>query len=132
MKQRITPEQLRELTPEQQEMLREWWKPRELDVCVGSDDFIFSVGMVREKHTIKGKRDLWFWPAEEGSAPLTKADCLPLLSIGQMIELIYVKSDMNWRSIGNIISEGWGYALDNANKERELADTLWQMVKAKL
>lgn len=68
MKQHITIEQLNELTIEQKERLREWWKPADED---------------------------WYTNGETAYAvieyPKIDDNCLPLLSIGQCIELLQSK-----------------------------------------
>lgn len=71
MKQVISSGQLRELTPEQQEKLRKWWIPQIGDVfmCTGNE-------------FLEGK----IFSCDGDNRPISLS--LPLLSIGQMIELI--------------------------------------------
>ena len=93
MKQNITFEQLAQLTEEQKEKLREWWEPGQGQVIYVQ----YGDGSGRE--TSLGE----YWAVPDGitddknyrdsgcgccSDSLDIADCLPLLSIGQMIELL--------------------------------------------
>lgn len=114
MKQRITAEQLNELTDKQKQKLWEWWKPELYDF--GYD--------IKEKAPFV-RSDLSF--------PKSKYD-YPLLSVGQMIELLESKDDCL-----NIIKrtdlEGWGYEIQLRHLKyfkfqiSELCDALWQAVK---
>lgn len=89
MRQHITPDQLAELTPEQREMLREWWKPRKKD----GDWFYGTYGKRDEVDTWilspycvdSGVYGASLHP-DEDAAP--DPDALPLLSIGQCIEYL--------------------------------------------
>jgi hypothetical protein len=107
MKQRITVEQLQELTEEQQQKLREWWEPQDGDMFFRNNRIqICDIGYHHDKD-----------------------ECLPLLDIGQMIELLLDKCGKNL----NI------YQCKNFNtitvttfKEyfaQELCDSLWEAVK---
>lgn len=92
MKQRITPEQLQELSQEQRERLREWWQPRMRD-----GDWFYG--------TYGGRDEVDKWMISpycvdsgvygSGSCPdedsMPDKDALPLLSIGQCIELLQSK-----------------------------------------
>jgi len=86
MKQRITVEQLNELTPEKKEKLREWWRPQEGDCIIsGKDDRIRFIG-----RPCNGFACQFFPFANFGNEtdliPINL--CLPHLSIGQCIELL--------------------------------------------
>ena len=108
MKQHITPEQLQELTPEQQERLREWWTPGEGDRITTGE----SVRLViREAHGIR--------VYDTCGVAININNCLPLLSIGQMFELLFDRCPRVY---------GWTYY----NDDRDLADKLWQAVKEAL
>lgn len=118
MKQYITPEQLNELTPEQKERLREWWRPR-------IKDGIISPYCV----------DSGFYGA--GSDPYDNAmpdkDALPLLSIGQCIELanvIQISKDMGWSENKQDYEVWW--LVNGRYYQGELIHALWQAVKAVL
>ena len=94
MKQRISVEQLAELSPEQQERLREWWKPAVSDmvvecktnkwydmdetiICIkNTGEFIFSDN--------PDYMDCLYWEKKD--------DYLPKLTMGQCLQLIAEKS----------------------------------------
>ena len=119
MKQHITPEQLQELTDEQRERLRGWWEPELYQLNrYGVKFYLESLdeGYLRE---IRG--------------------CLPLLSVGQCIELLEEKDPGSW-SICCSKSGGWYitssnlyapkyYIADGGKDFVELIDALWQAVK---
>lgn len=95
MKQHITVEDLQQLTEEQKQRLREWWNPQlgdlvydggkiqTLHVDLDTDWFIYS-GYENAIHS-KDWNDDFNTPH---IANEVKAGCLPLLSIGQMMQLI--------------------------------------------
>jgi len=109
MKRRITVEQLQELTEEQQQRLREWWKPEH------------------------GDWYLQYWIDDEPSLLIYDSHTylddmfLPLLDIGQMIELLSEK--------GMVGIEQWNgywkafYRNSLQTHKGELCDALWQAVK---
>lgn len=113
MKQRITVEQLNELTEEQKEKLREWWEPADGDV-------FFRNGRVQV--------------CDEGYYH-DKENCYPLLSTGQMIELL-----LSHKEIDFMYDAGFSYIKDTdielawngMNNGAELCDALWEAVKATL
>jgi hypothetical protein len=121
VKQRITVEQLQELTSEQQERLREWWEPEVGDYIVHDTQ---GIGC------LFGDVDI-----------MDKTHMLPRLSIGQCIELLkdktneqsfgYNDSGCFWtvnvgnRGVGNMIEGCAGKQFSTA----ELIDALWQTVK---
>jgi hypothetical protein len=120
MKQRITIEQLNELTDEQKKRLREWWKPQEGDFIISDKDSrIRIIGKPNNNSATQ------FFPRAlngyECDIIILKT-CLPLLSIGQMIELT---------ESTNIIKYNGGWALDDDAVEfhDELCDALWEAVK---
>jgi hypothetical protein len=103
MKQRISAEQLKELTPEKQEKLREWWEPKDgdwyYDCDLECDHVVFSC------------------ESDHYHSQYPDNDCLPLLSIGQCIELLKGKTPkigINWVDV---------------SYDFELIDTLWQYIK---
>ena len=80
MKQRITTSQLMELTPSQQEKLRAWWSPQGGDLaCIGR-----SWGQEIGRFMGFGDKTLHF----HNISSVPRENCLPLLNIGQMLELI--------------------------------------------
>jgi len=100
VKQTITPVQLQELTPEQREGLREWWKPKLGDMFVwqstNTSGLIGPLGPIVTH--IFG--DGTFMATGTGS-PLehSKDECYPLLSIGQAIELLAEKDLLQLQSV---------------------------------
>ncbi len=101
MKERITVEQLRELTEEQQELLREWWEPQEYDVYYFA---MFDYVCVFSGRT----EDYDPWEELYGNS-------LPLLSIGQMIHMIQQRR--------------YCFYLDEYSRDEDLCDQLWQSLK---
>ena len=77
MRQRITVENLKELSPEQQEKLKYLWKPKIGD-CIAQPN-VTGKFVVADEFLLKG---------------LIKENCLPLLSIGQMMEIISEMHDI--------------------------------------
>ena len=108
MKQRITPADLEVLTDTQKQRLRELWEPQ-----VG--DFIITTGNVWITYIIvnaSNMSSLAFINSGIGVFGNSKDNCLPLLSIGQMIEIV-----------------GNGFFDANNIDIYELCDALWQAVK---
>ena len=119
MKQRISAEDLAELTPEQQERLREWWTPEVGDYIVHDTQ---GIGC------LFGDVDI-----------MDKTHMLPRLSIGQCIELLKSR----WTDRVNISESLGKYRVQTINavvqnhayiKERvyvadELIDALFATVK---
>jgi len=110
MKRRITVEQLQELTEEQQQRLREWWKPEH------------------------GDWYLQYWIDDEPSLLIYDSHTylddmfLPLLDIGQMIELLNnYDCDTEMQSAGNMWYVMVGGHINT--QAEELCDALWQAVK---
>ena len=124
MKQHITPEQLKELAPEQIEKLREWWKPQKGDKFLygelGGLSWLAIVNVVQIDGAIEDT---------DGDDYTEKG--LPLLSIGQMIEYLVEHEprfgidykDELTESFWQLLSGETLYQID------ELADALWQAVK---
>jgi hypothetical protein len=117
MKQRISIEQLQELTGEQQQRLREWWKPQEgdwyHDKTYGESYYGMEVGGY-DVYTLK--------PA---------IDDLPLLNIGQMIELLEnknpsLKIENNYYDEIDPDSFIWGV---DGKRADNFCDALWNAVK---
>ena len=132
MKQRITPEQLQELTDEQKQHLRNCWEPRTVDVT-------YIENMNFEDRTLTGY-DTVFVSAKKlhsiNYRPLeyTKEDCLPLLNTGQMIEvlqnkIVYFNMTNMFAGTGDKIC--WGIFKPKTFDMRadELCDALWHTVK---
>lgn len=95
MKQRIDVSQLKELTPEQREMLRERWRPSIGDMFAwlspNTSSFIGPLGPIVTHVFGDGT-----FMAGAGTSPpqeYGKEDCFPLLSIGQCIQYLRDKLD---------------------------------------
>ncbi len=93
MKQHITPAQLDELSPEGKEKLIEWWKPQDGDVYWTKAPTRFpeeylhiNVAIYHDRECCGG--DFCDYSREDGLEIIPSIDCLPLLSIGQMIEFL--------------------------------------------
>jgi len=140
MKQRITIAQLRELSPAAMERLRAWWKPQESDLFYdprntgtygereGTCGVIFSYDTPPFEE-FEGQ----FEERGEDWHPSTskRENCLPLLSIGHMIELLDEHDYLLEISRGQI--SDLYYVRDrrnNISKPRELCDALWDAAKA--
>jgi hypothetical protein len=138
MKQRITPEQLNELTDEQKEKLRELWKDDRFSNGFG-DCYLEITPRSGENTKVwfSGRtQDLEHWI---GQIPNKNYD-LPLLSIGQMIEilehprinpippgLIDPAPSLLW-----MVTFGLHACHVVDYEAEELADALWQATKIKL
>ncbi|MFB0847322.1 hypothetical protein [Paenibacillus oleatilyticus] len=103
MKQRITIEQLNELTDEQKERLQEWWSLSRQpgDIHINSAGYVDIIN-------------------KYGDKPLDNT--IPLLSIGQMIELTSETTMIKFNG-------GWGIGEDAIKYHDELCDALWEAVK---
>jgi hypothetical protein len=127
LKQHITLEQLQELTPEQKKNLRAWWKPQEGDLtyieehwgnCI-SRFLGFSFGAISLLHF-------------EDISSVTAKSCLPILNIGQMIELISYKTGIipEMRGIKLGLCEVMVSGVNTPIQASELCDSLWEAVKS--
>ena len=125
MKQRISVNELNTLTPEQREKLRELWIPQEADFVVFNGntnncivEFVYS--------------DKRFFNLVDGRSSESKFNFLPLLSVGQCLELL----GDNWNHLWNLSSKEQEYEVaigDSMSKRGEnLCDTLWEAVKSML
>lgn len=133
MKQHITPEDLATLSPEQKEKLREWWKPKFGNMFIAT----YPTGLESDEEFVAhttGRKKCWIHTINEqriGVKPYNKADCLPLLSTGQCLELL----DYRLIAIENSCS-GWGVALITPKCDEwkiikeELINALFEAVKA--
>lgn len=128
MFQHITPEMLAELSPQAQKRLRDWWETSEGDkffdsferwcLCYdGSRDMVVSTGL--SKHD--------------------KQVCLPLLNIGQCIELLLGYDEQRQVDLFSLCTEslykGIVWIVDGENRavrSDELIRALWDAAKAVL
>lgn len=142
MKQRITVEQLMELTEEQRANLRKWWQPQLFDVITTMDEDTtsfhetntFCVTSIEDGLLIDVRFD----------AILFKEDSLPLLSTGQCIDylgdiLISLKLDtcgwvieskgMITRKCDSCGTEEKFECTDERSYYEEPIDALWELIK---
>jgi len=135
MKQHITPEQLMELSPEQQDRLREWWKPQRGDQVAVLDDEIrigpcICLGFKESNNNLAISEFMVEFKAN-------KSECLPVFSIGQCIELI---NYLGWKLKivqKKHLSRAEIYRYEGAGKRKghvsepkpELIEALWQVMK---
>jgi hypothetical protein len=141
MKRRITVEQLQELTPKQLQILSKQWKPTDLDIAIddiGGENIIFPIKIEDGK--------IYEWPHLEEEinnqkyklCEIRKECILPLLDIGQMIELLDQHNEINpiciERNEKSVIGGfEWMVRLNNTLNMKQinasLCDALWQAVK---
>lgn len=119
MKQNISINQLNELSDKAKEKLREWWKPQYGDLIYGK---WYAHPIVLDYDRL-GRVDI-------------ETLSLPLLSIGQMIELISDYEYGYWRIYSGKTQSEWYVESNNLYGESlstpictELSDTLWEAVK---
>jgi hypothetical protein len=125
MKQRITIEQLNELTYEQKEKLRNWWwssNPSMSDVYVVKNRFD-DITQYEGLHVLAMRKNF--------SEDYHIGEAIPLITIGQMIEFLNESNALknDWGYDPKDITEGivsW-FTIDQ-NKS-EFADILWEAVK---
>ena len=137
MKQTITVKQLQELTEEQKERLREWWVVREGDRFFAKGKWEDIAG-----ESAPGCVESYDFDGESWD----KKDCLPLLSVGQCIELLEEKypNGISFHSDWGDCSEVWIVLVQDTQgddppdsfidrititRDHELIDALWQAVK---
>lgn len=137
MKQHITPEQLQELSEEQKERLRRWWVVREGDRFFAKGKWEDIAG-----ESAPGCVESYDFDGESWD----KKDCLPLLSVGQCIELLEEKypNGISFHSDWGDCSEVWIVLVQDTQgddppdsfidrititRDHELIDALWQAVK---
>ena len=127
VKQRITIDQLNELTDEQKQRLREWWKPQGSDIYYNTHFKTSNSIRVNEYTNIEAGN---IQNSLEGQNWLR-----PLLSIGQMIELLQDKvacfnmSNMFARTDNSSIGLGVFKPKSFDIRADELCDALWETVK---
>lgn|GEM_PF-5740348 len=140
MKQRITIEQVYELPDMHKRKLVDLWKPERGDMFYNLKRKIILIAEATSEEGIESSGEL-----------VQRHDCLPLLSIGQMIELIesWYTSHFPIRSKGNLLSMEFTFEneLNDISVNRriifkcdfedkiagrpneEYADVLWRIVK---
>jgi hypothetical protein len=127
MKQYCTVEQITSLSPEAQQRLREWWKPQEGDMVYVVDSFAHRC-VSYDEQLIEG--------LQLGAFSYRKEDCLPLLSIGQCIELL---AEKGWLCIEHYEpprEDKFVFAvctnMHSVHEEPDLIDALFAAVKVVL
>jgi len=127
MKQNIAISQLQELTAEQQIKLRDLWKPKQYDLVAYTykynddelkTDKVIIKGLYNNDPTkIEEVSDM------EGEYVFPKENCLPILNIGQMFEILLGCSciDCTKRML-NENTQNKIYGID-------LCDVLWKLTK---
>lgn len=134
MKQRITKKQLQQLTTEQEDRLRELWEPRiGNSVKYKFDDGVLFINIYANDNNIVLTRG-------NERIRVSKSDCLPLLSIGQCLEIIeanscyLVTNNEKGNNTYDIIKYSkWEGRHDSFVIEGiEIIDTLWEAVKQSL
>jgi len=126
MKQRITTQQLEELTDLQRQSLRKWY-------VVGEGDYIAWKNNSRQKkyNVDLNYNDSEYGYVDEPNSKLTGKWEAPLLSIGQMLEfldicVIYLENEAGWWGIKTTES------LQDIEPVPELCDALWEVIKIRL
>jgi hypothetical protein len=118
--QRITIEQLNELSDDQKKRLRGWWEPEQYDVVRDLNhnatfDVYYKDGNLSDSYI-----------------DYDKNDCLPLMNIGQCIKLL---KDYGWDLEIKDARIGIGFRVANDTRNGmgitrdELIDALWEAVK---
>ena len=133
---RISPEQLQELSPEQQEKLREWWKDHKEE-----GDYFVLINENGEIATLSERVNgscNGYWNCEcaidDGEDPACRSEenSLPLLSIGQLIQLLDPKEETIFTMMRYIAAKPQIYKVSVDGKEYfgdTMCDCLWQAVK---
>jgi len=124
MKERITMKQLKELTIDQSIKLKSWWQPRKYDVIMVKDKtFTFN--------KLHFKTDVIF----EDNYDTQKEFRMPLLSIGQMLNILYdYKYDfinthnLNWYGHNETVLCSLGFII--TSYPEYICDALWETVKS--
>lgn len=133
MKQRITVEQLNELTEEQKARLREWWQPEEGDIIFApSNEYVGPLYDDNEYFRYDHTKTIWGYGFPDSRI---KRAMYPLLSIGQCIALLGEKvNDIipPWSPHNSEPNEWQVYSGDGFWDSNELIDALWEAVKAVL
>lgn len=119
MKQRITAEDLQQLTDEQKQRLRIWWKPHAFDIFYDSGEKKRRVLLDAE---MRGGSMVLFYGDRRVDYVIYHIDgdlnrnLLPLLNIGQMIELLHDRGGMKPFDLYDYVAD-------------DICDALWEAVK---
>ena len=167
MKQRITVDDLKKLTNAQKKNLRDLWIPARHSLAVASvctnaetDEYAeieFCIGgvkvrpdgrvTIKDLHSAEGFIRLQPEENELGfdePASFNKNECLPLLTIGEMMEIMDRRNFSGFHfyllagtgitgcEVGNFRSELKEKILSSGYQEEELCDVLWSMIVSQL
>ncbi len=137
MKHRIDASQLNELTDEQKQKLREWWKPQRFDIFY---DFGGKRRLIVLEGELRGNSRVLYYGERRVDYVIyhiegdLNTNLLPLLSIGQLIELLESKDEcLNITKRTDL--EGLGYEIQLRHlkywhfQTGELCDALLEAVK---
>lgn len=125
MKQRITITQLNELRDEQKQKLREWWQPQPYDVYVAHESTVhIAIGSL-----YSGTMEQVIDFGDQFGRNHYKSRCLPLLSIGQMVELIQQECHL-FKGIERSVYNTWYVSIGIVayGYKEEICDALWEAV----
>lgn len=134
VRQRITVEQLQSLSPDQQEKLREWWKKN-----LQYGDVFICEGMTLVVTGPNGSRYVLACGIDNSEAECDfyhLENCLPLLNIGQMLQLIQdndrnIRYDPDEENSIQVYKDGvWGrksFYVSLLNND--ICNELWEAVK---
>jgi len=120
MKLRIEPVQLNELSDAQKQRLRELWEPKQFDVYINDSGETFVAALFDRDWSNSGGKIIRITGGGNN-----KNNCLPLLSIGQLVEMIRKKRT----DYIDLIESYEGWYCGTSALEVELCDALWQAVK---
>jgi hypothetical protein len=136
MKQYIEPEQLNLLSPEKKERLKEWWKPQRWDRIYLWHPFERSAyGNRSWEDIVLGVVESGLCIEDPHGSPqpevIQKEHCLPLLTIGQCLELLV---DKGYYPSINLTPFHWDIVLYQDEEAVEfdsggdLVNELWDLV----
>jgi hypothetical protein len=118
VKQRITVEQYKELTDKQKSILLQWWKPYKFDIIYWH--------VLESEETYEDS----VWRCAK------KEELIPLLSIGQLIELLHDKGSFNSEKpleakFNTSFTQNQTITIDwfGRTADTELCDSLWEAVR---
>jgi hypothetical protein len=131
MKRRITVDDLNQLSEQQKQKLREWWKPSFGDCFM--QDGETDIDILHYYDGWAGKNLAYKSDPPRDWEESDKAECIPLPDIGMMIELL--KSTTYWQEDcdmgGFFRTGGWELIIcwKGDTKRKELCDALFEAVK---
>lgn len=129
MKQHLSPDDLRQLTPAQQEKLRELWKPQIGNWAVITGDTLGhgKTVLITKYHSEYGSVNFDFIDGD-GFGSHEKKDLTPLLSVGQCIELLGAR--LRKIDYDGFVNNYYVQTNQGTNGKPELIDALWEALKS--